>query len=113
MSARKRTSPQAARAKKALAEGKRATTAAGAFVEKELHRAKSKTEKRRPRSRAQAIAVGLSEARRAGIPVPAKPAAKKQRAADGRRQAARPVSSRTGQKRRAPAPRGGKGGRSR
>ncbi|MEN9797909.1 MAG: hypothetical protein RL653_1605 [Pseudomonadota bacterium] len=113
MSARKRSSPEARRAKKALAEGKRVPTAAGALFEKEMHRAGDKTAKRRPRSRAQAIAVGLSEARRAGIPVPPKPAAKKKPAAGGRREAPRAVSNRSAKKRRAPGPRGGKGGRSR
>jgi hypothetical protein len=113
LSARKRTGPKAGRTKKALAKGKRASTAAGAFVDTELRRAKEKPVERRPRSRAQAVAVGLSEARRAGIPIPEKPSAKKKIKAGGHREAPRPVSSRSGKKQRAPAPRGGTGGRSR
>jgi hypothetical protein len=56
------------RAKAALREGKRPTTAAGEFVREEVeHVRKGKHGARSPR---QAIAIGLSKARRAGVPLP-------------------------------------------
>jgi hypothetical protein len=56
------------KAKAALREGKRPTTAAGAFVEEELeHVRRGKHGARSPK---QAIAIGLSKARRAGVPLP-------------------------------------------
>ena len=56
------------RAKKDLREGKRPTTAAGEFVREEMeHVREGKHGARSPR---QAIAIGLSKARRAGIPLP-------------------------------------------
>jgi hypothetical protein len=53
-------------------EGKRPTTQAGEFVREEMHRLKEGSGN--VRSRRQAIAIGLSEARRAGVKlgVPAK-----------------------------------------
>lgn len=55
-------------ARKAARQGKRPTTQAGAFVREEMRKLKhgGSSHVRSPR---QAIAVGLSEARRAGIPV--------------------------------------------
>src|SRR5215470_3099723 len=55
------------RAQEDLREGKGASTAAGEFVREEMHGAKSTK---------QAIAIGLSKARRAGVPL--KPPAKGQ-----------------------------------
>jgi Family of unknown function (DUF6496) len=61
----KRTMEQA---RKALRSGKRPTTAAGAFVREEMEHAKRG--KHPVKSRKQAIAIGLSKARRAGLPLP-------------------------------------------
>ncbi len=56
------------RARKDLKEGKRPTTAAGEFVKEEMeHVRRGKHGARSPR---QAIAIGLSKARRAGVPLP-------------------------------------------
>ncbi|MGA3129748.1 MAG: DUF6496 domain-containing protein [Terracidiphilus sp.] len=56
------------RAKKDLREGKSPSTAAGEFVHEEIeHVRKGKHGARSPR---QAIAIGLSKARRAGVPLP-------------------------------------------
>jgi hypothetical protein len=57
------------RAKKDLREGKSPSTAAGEFVHKEIEHARDG--KHGVRSAAQAVAIGLSEARRAGIPLKA------------------------------------------
>jgi len=46
-------------------EGKRPTTQAGEFIREEMHRLKEGSGN--VRSRRQAVAVGLSEARRAGV----------------------------------------------
>lgn len=56
-----------ARARKDLKEGKSPTTAAGEFVHQEIEHVREG--KHGARSAKQAIAIGLSEARRAGIPV--------------------------------------------
>lgn len=56
------------RAKKDLAEGKRPTTAAGEFVREEMEHVRRG--KHGARSSRQAIAIGLSKARRAGVPLP-------------------------------------------
>lgn len=56
------------RARKQLREGKRPSTAAGEFVREEVeHVRRGKHGARSPR---QAIAIGLSKARRAGVPLP-------------------------------------------
>src|SRR6266542_4249151 len=55
------------RAKKDLAEGKRPTTAAGEFVKEEMEHIRRG--KHGARSTKQAIAIGLSKARREGIPL--------------------------------------------
>lgn len=56
------------KAKQELREGKSPKTAAGEFVHEEIeHVRRGKHGARSPR---QAIAIGLSEARRSGIPVP-------------------------------------------
>jgi hypothetical protein len=56
------------RAQEDLREGKSATTAAGEFVHEEIEHVREG--KHGVRSPKQAIAIGLSKARRAGIPLP-------------------------------------------
>ena len=56
------------RAKAALREGKRPTTAAGEFVREEIEHVRHG--EHGARSPKQAIAIGLSQARRAGVPLP-------------------------------------------
>jgi hypothetical protein len=56
------------RAKEDLREGKSPSTAAGEFVREEIEHVREG--KHGVRSPKQAIAIGLSEARRAGIPLP-------------------------------------------
>jgi hypothetical protein len=55
-------------AKKDLREGKSASTAAGEFVHEEIEHIREG--KHGARSAKQAIAIGLSKARRAGVPLP-------------------------------------------
>jgi hypothetical protein len=55
------------KAKQDLREGKSPSTAAGEFVREEIHHVRQG--KHGARSPQQAIAIGLSEARRAGIPL--------------------------------------------
>ena len=72
------------RARKDLRKGKSPSTAAGEFVRQEIHHIREG--KHGAKNVKQAIAIGLSEARRAGVPIPdkkggaaprkAKPAAK-------------------------------------
>src|SRR5215510_1983696 len=57
------------KAKHDLREGKSPTTAAGEFVHEEIEHVREG--KHGARSTKQAIAIGLSKARRAGIPLPA------------------------------------------
>jgi len=59
-----------ARARKDRREGKSASTQAGEFVREEIERLHEGRDG--VRSPAQAVAIGLSQARRAGIKVPAK-----------------------------------------
>ncbi|HEX2100846.1 MAG TPA: DUF6496 domain-containing protein [Candidatus Synoicihabitans sp.] len=57
------------RARQAARQGKKPTTQAGAFVREEVRRYEKK---RGPaKSRRQAVAIGLSEARREGVKLPA------------------------------------------
>lgn len=93
-----------ARAKAALRSGKRPTTAAGPFVREEMDHVREG--KHGVRSRKQAIAIDLSKARRAGVPLP--PQGKPKAGARTRRsmQAAR----KAGRKTKAPARRGTSGG---
>lgn len=58
------------RAKKDLRQGKSPSTAAGEFVRQEIHHVREG--KHGVKNAKQAIAIGLSEARRAGIPIPDK-----------------------------------------
>jgi hypothetical protein len=55
------------RARKALRRGKKPTTAAGEFVREEIEHVREG--KHGARSTKQAIAIGLSKARRAGVPL--------------------------------------------
>ncbi len=57
------------KAKSALRRGKSPTTAAGEFVHEEIEHVRQG--KHGARSTKQAIAIGLSKARRAGVPLPA------------------------------------------
>jgi hypothetical protein len=57
------------RAHRDSAQGKSASTQAGEFVREEIHRIRE--HKHGARSAKQAIAIGLSEARRAGVRLPA------------------------------------------
>jgi hypothetical protein len=59
-------------AQKAKRRGNKPSTQAGSYVKQEMHRLKHGGGKRRPKSRKQAIAIGLSEARREGVKVPKK-----------------------------------------
>src|SRR6188472_1289174 len=56
------------KAKRDLRAGKSPTTAAGEFVREEIHHVREG--KHGARSTKQAIAIGLSKARRAGVPLP-------------------------------------------
>jgi len=58
-------------AKGELRQGYAPTTAAGEFVREEMHH--QKAGKHGAESRRQAIAIGLSEARRAGLPIGKRP----------------------------------------
>ena len=64
------------RAKRDKRAGKSASTQAGEFVREEMRQI-GKGKKRGPKSQKQAIAIGLSEARKAGGKVPAKTGARK------------------------------------
>jgi hypothetical protein len=70
-----------AKAKADLRAGKAPATAAGEFVKEELEHVRSG--KHGARSRRQVVAIGLSKARRAGVPV--KPRSKRQTGASGRK----------------------------
>jgi hypothetical protein len=71
------------KAKEDLREGKSASTAAGEFVHEEIDHVREG--KHGARSAKQAIAIGLSKARRAGVPLPPP---KKGRASERTRRAA-------------------------
>ena len=84
------------RAKQDLREGKSPTTAAGEFVREEMeHIRRGKHGARSPK---QAIAIGLSKARRSGVPL--KPPKKGQASSRTRRSATRAYQ--VGQKKRRP-----------
>jgi hypothetical protein len=89
----KATLKQARKAKRA---GRAPTTQAGAFVREEIHHVREG--KHGARSTKQAIAIGLSKARRAGVNLPAPPAsateATKKSAASARRSVGRTPSPR-------------------
>src|SRR5262245_33299927 len=87
------------KAKEDLRQGKKPTTAAGEFVHEEIEHVRSG--KHGARSTKQAIAIGLSKARRAGVPL--KPPAKGQASAKTRRSAERAYAAGQG-KRKARSP---------
>src|SRR6187401_2641235 len=62
------------RAKRDKRQGKSPTTQAGEFVREEIHHVREG--KHGARSAAQAIAIGLSKARKAGVALPPKPGSK-------------------------------------
>jgi hypothetical protein len=62
-----------ARAQRAKRQGKAAATQAGEYVKEEMHHMKRK--KHPVKNKKQAIAIGLSKARRSGVKVPKKKAA--------------------------------------
>ena len=64
-----------ARARRDKRQGKAASTQAGEFVREEIHHVREG--KHGARSAKQAIAIGLSKARRAGVKLPAPPASAK------------------------------------
>jgi hypothetical protein len=71
------------RARKKRRQGKAATTQAGEYVREEVHHAKRG--KHPVKSRKQAIAIGLSKARRSGVKVPRKKGASSRRRSASRR----------------------------
>jgi uncharacterized protein DUF6496 len=90
------------KAKHELRAGKSPTTAAGAFVHEEIEHVRKG--KHGVRSTKQAIAIGLSKARRAGVPL--KPPGRGRTSARTRRSAARDYATGQGRRRpRAPSPR--------
>jgi len=84
------------KAKRDLAAGKRPTTAAGEFVREEIEHVRKG--EHGARSTKQAIAIGLSKARRAGVPL--RPPAPGRTSEQTRRSAERDLA--TGQGRRKP-----------
>jgi hypothetical protein len=86
----------ARKAKQDLRQGKKPSTAAGEFVREEMHHIREG--KHGARSTKQAIAVGLSKARRAGVPL--KPPRQGQASESTRRSAERAYEE--GQGRRSP-----------
>jgi hypothetical protein len=87
------------RAKRDLRRGRSASTAAGEFVREEMHHIREG--KHGARSTKQAIAIGLSKARRAGVPLrpPRSGPARTRRAAE------RDTAAGRGHSRRSPSPR--------
>jgi len=71
------------RARKAKRQGKSPSSQAGEFVREEIHHVRRG--KHGAKSSKQAIAIGLSKARRAGVKVPRKGASKRGRKAAARR----------------------------
>jgi len=92
------------KAKRDLAQGKRASTAAGEFVREEMQHIRQG--RHGARSSKQAIAIGLSKARRAGVPL--KPPGPGRAQPRTRRAAARDYATGQGRRRpRAPSARRG------
>jgi hypothetical protein len=75
------------RARKAKREGKAPTTQAGAFVREEIEHVREG--KHGARSTKQAIAIGLSKARRAGVKLPPPPRGSTARTRESARSASR------------------------
>src|SRR5437016_723365 len=87
------------RARKDAREGKAPTTQAGEFIREEFHHVREG--KHGARSPQQAIAIGLSKARRAGVPLP--PPKKGKASAKTRKSAARAYRAGQSGKRRKPS----------
>jgi Family of unknown function (DUF6496) len=75
------------RARTAKRQKKAPSTQAGEYVREEMHRAKRR---KGTKSRKQAVAIGLSKARRDGINVPRKKRKTKQRRSSTRRPSTHP-----------------------
>jgi len=90
----KETLEKARRAKRA---GKAPSTQAGAFVEEEIEHVREG--KHGARSTKQAIAIGLSKARRAGVKLPAPPKSASERTKRSAKSAARRTGKRPSPKR--------------
>jgi hypothetical protein len=86
------------RARRDKAAGKSGTTQAGEFVREEIHHVREG--KHGARSAKQAIAIGLSKARRAGVKLPAPP-----RGATRRTKESAKAATRAAKRRRAPSAR--------
>jgi hypothetical protein len=80
------------KARKAKREGKAPSTQAGAFVEEEIEHIREG--KHGARSTKQAIAIGLSKARRAGVKLPPPPKGSSERTKSSARSAARHAGTR-------------------
>ena len=80
------------RAREDAAEGKSPSTQAGEFVREEIHHVREG--KHGARSTKQAIAIGLSKARRAGVKIPAKGKSAGKKAGGARRRSRRPSAKR-------------------
>jgi hypothetical protein len=92
------------KAKRDLAEGKQPSTAAGEFVREEIEHVREG--RHGARSPQQAIAIGLSKARRAGVPL--QPPAPGRTSARTRRSAAQAYAAGQGRRKpRAPSPKRG------
>ena len=89
------------RAKKKKQQGKAPSTQAGEFVREEIHHIREG--KHGARSTKQAIAIGLSKARRAGVDL--KPPRKGQTSERTRRSAERAYEKGHGRRRKKPSPR--------
>ncbi len=67
-------------------KGKSAGVQAGEYVREQMHKLKAETgATRKPRSRAQAVAIGLNEAREDGIRVPRRKSSAKKRSSTSSR----------------------------
>ena len=88
------------KAKQQLRRGKRPTTAAGPFVREEIEHVRRG--KHGARSKKQVIAIGLSKARRAGVPLQP-PAAGRTSSRTRRKAASDYAIGQSGRKRKAPA----------
>ena len=80
------------RARQDAAEGKSPSTQAGEFVREEIHHVREG--KHGARSTKQAIAIGLSKARRAGVKIPAKGKSARKNTSRTRRRSSRPSAKR-------------------
>lgn len=86
------------KAKKALRAGKRPSTAAGPFVHEEIEHVRQG--KHGARSPQQAIAIGLSKARRAGVQLPPPGSRSTSASGEGSGEKKRPARRRTSQTKR-------------